>query len=116
MFASSFTDNAFFSGAPFLVPSGGLPQNIKSVTWRANVAVSSAGVKVAWRWGASVYSTFSSALNALGVKPLHSGNLDAYPNGDPAGTPENYKQSLVPGGTGGGGNNYTGGASPQVTC
>jgi hypothetical protein len=56
-----------------------------------------------------VYSFFSttyattSVSNTLGVNPK-----DGVVGSDPAGTPENYKPSVIFGATGGGGTNYTG--------
>src|SRR5262249_34439038 len=38
--------------------------------------------------------------------------LSVYKNGDQSGTPEAFKTSVVPGGTGGGGNNFTGNYMP----
>ena len=42
---------------------------------------------------------------------MDDAKADFYRNGDPAGTPEAFKRLVVRGGTGTGGNNYTGGSS-----
>jgi hypothetical protein len=111
----SFADNVFLSGVPFLVPVGGLPGGISPVTWQGSMTLPP-GVSLQWQWSAAVYSQFSTDLNALGVKPLHSTSLDAYPNGDQAGTPENFKPFVIGGARGGGGSNFTGSYSATGTC
>lgn len=68
-----------------------------------------------WQWAAAVYTQFSTNLNSLGVKALHSADLDQYPNGDQAGTPENDKQFATGGARGGGGANATGSYSSTGT-
>ena len=112
---ASFGDNVFLSGAAFQVPAGGLPGGISPVTWTGDFTLSSVS-SVSWQWAAAVYSQFSTNLNALGVKPLHSTNLDNYPNGDQAGTPENFKSYAVGGATGGGSGNATGSYSGTGHC
>ena len=75
------------------------------------------GVGLSWRWGAAVYSKFSTDPNALGVKPVDGDKLNPYHNGDKAGTPENFTKSVIGGALGGGGANYTGGYTPsQNVC
>jgi uncharacterized repeat protein (TIGR01451 family) len=113
---ASFADNVFLSGVPFLVPAGGLPGGISPVTWQGTITFFTSGVSLSWQWAAAVYSQFSTDLNALGVKPLHSTSLDQYPNGDQAGTPENFKADVIGGARGGGGANYTGSYSSTGTC
>jgi hypothetical protein len=64
-----------------------------------------------WQWAAAVYTPPfpTTDNNALGVKPTDSTTLTAlYPNGDHAGTPENFKADVTAGATGGGGSNFTG--------
>lgn len=112
---ASFGDNVFLSGAAFQVPAGGLPGGISPVTWTGDFTLSSVS-SVSWQWAAAVYSQFSTNLNSLGVKPLHSTNLDQYPNGDQAGTPENFKSYAVGGATGGGSGNATGSYSGTGHC
>jgi hypothetical protein len=110
-----FSDNVFFSGLAFPVPSAGLPGGINPVTWRADITLTSIS-SVQWQWGAAVYTTFSTAYNSLGVKPLHSTSLDSYNNGDQAGTPENFKSYTTGGARGGGAANATGSYSPTGGC
>jgi hypothetical protein len=52
------------------------------------------------------------------VKPITSSTQNPYPNSDAAGTPENFKSSLVAGARGSGGSNYTGTfvSSGGITC
>jgi uncharacterized repeat protein (TIGR01451 family) len=107
-------ENVFLSGRMFTAPAGGLPGGIKPVTWSGNFS-SDGPVQFNWQWAAAVYTkahgACSANYNQLGVKPVHSNTLDAYHNGDQAGTPENYKSDVTGGATGGGGSNYTGGYS-----
>lgn len=112
-----FTDNVFMGGLAFQVPSGGLPGGISNVTWTAWINTNStAGTfKVNWQWAAAVYTNFTSDYNLLGVKPLHSTSLDAYPSGDQAGTPENFTAYVIGGARGGGGSNFTGSYSGTAT-
>jgi hypothetical protein len=113
---ASFGDNVFLSGTGFVVPAAGLPGGINPVTWSGQFQTDTPGVSVDWQWGAAVYTSFSNDLNALGVKPLHSTTLDQYPNGDQAGTPENYKSFVTGGARGGGGANATGSYSATGHC
>jgi hypothetical protein len=50
-------------------------------------------VSVSWKWGAAVYSTFSTDYNALQILPAH-GNSCSAGGGDHAGTPEAFSQSV----------------------
>lgn len=97
----------FMGGMGLAVPNG-LPGSIKNVTWTADFWSDTANVTVNWEWGASVYKSFSTDNNALGVKPVDSNTLSVYHNGDQSGTPEAWKASLVKGALGSGGTNYTG--------
>jgi hypothetical protein len=108
-----FSGNVFVGGTPFL-PPGGLPGGIKHVTWRADFAADTAGLKVNWQWAAGVYSSFGDPAG-LGVKSVDDSHVDAYPNSDHAGTPEAFKRLVVGGGTGGGGSNFTGSYSPTAS-
>jgi hypothetical protein len=107
---STFGDNIFLSGLSYLVPAGGLPGGVNPVTWKGTFS-SSAPFSLQWQWGAAVYTTFSTNYNSLGVKPTHSTTIDAYHNGDQAGTPENFKADVTGGARGGGGSNFTGSLS-----
>jgi hypothetical protein len=99
--------NTFLTGVAMPVATA-LPGGIKNVTWTENFWSDTAGVNVSWKWGAAVYSPFGTDYNALNVKPVDNNNLSAYKNGDHAGTPEAFKSSVLHGGTGDGGNNFTG--------
>jgi len=112
---ASFSDNVFLSGVAFPVPAGGLPGGINPVTWQGDFTTTG-GISLSWQWGAAVYTKFSSEYNELGVKPVHSTSLDAYPSGDQAGTPENFKKFVTGGARGGGGANATGSYSPTGHC
>lgn len=110
----SGSDEIFLSGLAFLVPSGGLPGGINPVTWTGTFTSNKPGVSVNWKWGAAVYTTFSTDYNFLGVKPTHS-NSCSYHNSDHAGTPENFKSFVTGGARGGGGSNFTGSWSGTVS-
>ncbi|MEO6670308.1 MAG: T9SS type A sorting domain-containing protein [Ferruginibacter sp.] len=111
----TFDRNLFMSGVAYTVPSGGLPGSIKDVKWTADINIDQPGVEIKWKWGAAVYSQFSTNNSALGVKPIDWYLQNYYFNADKAGTPENYKSRLVAGGTGSGGSNYTGNYSSTRT-
>lgn len=112
---ASFGDNVFLSGVAYQVPASGLPGGINPVSWSGQVSSSSA-MSMNWQWGAAVYTTFSTDYNSLGVKPVHSTSLDNYPNGDQAGTPENFKSYVIGGARGGGGSNWTGSYSGTASA
>jgi hypothetical protein len=113
----SFSDNVFMAGLAYEVPAGGLPGGISNVTWAATFSTNStAGTfQLHWQWAAAVYTSFTNDYNLLGVKPLHSTSLDAYQNGDQAGTPENYTAYVTGGARGGGGSNFTGSYSATAS-
>jgi len=101
-------DNAFLSGMSWLVPAAGLPADVEPVNWCGTFAVDVTGAHIGWRWAAAAYSSAFSANNAaLGVKPMDTDG-DNLGNHDLAGTPENFKQFVIPGARGKGGKNYTG--------
>jgi hypothetical protein len=112
----------FLTGFAFLVPAGGLPGDIEPVTWSGSFASDTPGVSVRWRWGAAVYTQFSTNYNALGVKPVEDDHeaTPAWWTRDPAGTPENFKQYWTRGASGDDRDDFTGdpsrvaGASPSV--
>jgi hypothetical protein len=99
--------NVFASAVPFTVPAN-FPGGINPVTWKAHIASDYANVSVGWMWAAAVYTSFNANNNALGVKPIDASTGSAYNNTDKAGTPENYKASVIAGATGNGSPNYTG--------
>ena len=113
---SSFGDDVFLTGIAFHVPAGGLPGGINPVTWTGSFT-SSSNVGISWKWGAAVYNpTPEAAEKVVEPKPVHSTSLDKFPNGDQAGTPENFKQFLIAGARGGGGSNFTGSWSGTNSC
>jgi hypothetical protein len=109
-----FGDDIFLSGLAYQVPPGGLPGGENPVTWSGTISGSSP-FSIQWKWGAAVYTSFSD-YNSIGVKPVHSTSLDAYNNGDMAGTPENEKNFVIGGARGGGGSNWTGSWSATVAA
>lgn len=103
--------NTFIAGLVYQLPAPDLVGGDNPVTWTGDFTTDSPGVKVQWKWGAAVYTNFTTNYNALGVKPVDDTSFSQYKNSDEAGTPENYKGFLIAGGRGGGGNNFTGGWS-----
>ncbi len=115
-------DEIFLTGLTFLVPSG-FTQVQGNVTWQGTMSSSVDGVSMQWKWGAAVYTTFSTNYNTLAVKPGHQTSC-AYNNGDHAGTPEGtdplsdepFKDFVIGGARGGGGSNWTGSWSGTVSA
>ena len=118
------SDEIFLSGVAFPVPAtfaeaGGRVTG--QVAWQGFFSANVPGVTVAWKWGAAVYTTFSTDYNLLGVKPTHT-HACLYNNSDHAGTPEGvdpgsgllFKSFVVGGARGGGGSNWTGSWSGTV--
>ncbi len=101
------SDEIFLSGLAFMVPASGLSGGINPVVWTGTFSSNTPGVSVHWKWGAAVYTSFSTDYNSLAVKAAHT-NTCAFNNSDHAGTPENFKSSVVGGARGGGGSNFTG--------
>ena len=119
--ARGLAENTFLDAVPWVVPDGGLPGGIKNVTWQGLLTTDTPGVTLNWQWGAAVYTNaFGTDYTAIGVKPVDDSNALPWKNSDHAGTPENYKQYVTGGATGGGGSNWTGsysgtaGISPAV--
>ena len=108
-------DEIFLTGLAWPVPIGGLRGGINPVNWVGTFSTNgTAGVSIQWKWGAAVYSKFTTDYNALAVKPGHQ-TACGQKNGDHAGTPEGvnnldqlWKQFVVGGARGGGGSNWTG--------
>jgi hypothetical protein len=100
------TIRTFLDGLAYLVPAGGYPNGIQSMTWSAAFSTDSPGITFQWQWAAAEYTTFSAVYgngtntNILGVVPVDGT--------DPAGTPASFKAFLTDGGSGGGGTNWTG--------
>jgi hypothetical protein len=112
------SDEVFLTGVAFPAPAGfakvgGRVQG--PVSWQGTFAADTAGISVAWKWGAAVYKNFSLDYNALGIKPAHT-RACLYQNSDHAGTPEGvdpnsgqlFKDFVTGGARGGGGSNWTG--------
>ena len=109
---TGLSGNYFLDAKGFQVPGGGLPGGISPVTMTADFTSSVIGLTLTWKWAAAVYTTFSSDLNALGVKASDAGsNATPFGNTDKAGTPENYINFVTGGARGGGGSNHVGGYS-----
>ena len=111
-----FTDYVFMTGLSYQVPIN-FPGSISDVRWTTNVSIDRTNTSIEWRWSAAVYTTFA-AHPGIDVKPVNGSTLNPYPNSDKAGTPENFKTSLVDGARGDGGTNYTGSYvnSGDITC
>ena len=114
-------DEIMMQDVAWQVPSN-FGQVTGKVTWNATMSTNTTGVSVKWKWGAAVYSQFSTDYNALMVKPTHN-NSCSFNNGDHAGTPEgedssgeSWKDFVIGGGTGGGGANFTGSWSGTVNA
>jgi hypothetical protein len=113
----SGSDEIFLTGLAFPVPASFAEVNGKvngPVIWQGAFGSSATNVSVNWKWGAAVYSSFTTDYNALGILPAH-GNSCSSGGGDHAGTPEGadeqgvpYKHFVVGGARGGGGSNWTG--------
>jgi hypothetical protein len=101
-------DNAFLTGTPWLVPAGGIPGDVEPVTVCGTFASDVANVDIGWRWAAAAYSSLGNDNNLLSVKPMDSDRDNPGTNRDLAGTPENYKQFVIPGARGKGGKNFVG--------
>lgn len=116
----SGSDEIFLTGLSFPVPANFGGEVPGKVVWSGSFGTANC-ISINWKWGAAVYSNFSTNYAALGVKPTHSNYSGcAYSNSDHAGTPEAFKSSVVGGATGGGGSNYTGSwsctVSPELVC
>lgn len=112
------SDEIFLSGLAFLVPASFVNVGGKvsgDVAWTGTFGSNVSGISINWKWGAAVYTTFTTDYNALAIKPTHQ-NACLYNNGDHAGTPEGidtatgkpFKSYVTGGAGGGGGSNFTG--------
>lgn len=116
--SSGLAGNDLMTAVTVHVPlnGGGLPGGIKNVTFAATFSSFTPGLTVNWQWASAAYSVFSNDYSTLGVKPVDDNKASEYQNSDHAGTPENFKQDVVGGATGGGGANYTGSYSGTGSC
>lgn len=107
-------DEILLSGLAVPVPATGTLGG-PDVSWTGNFNSSGvSGLSLQWKWGAAVYTSFSTDYNSLAVKAGHQ-TACGKPNGDHAGTPEGvnnsdqpWKQFVTGGARGGGGSNWTG--------
>ena len=103
-----FDKELFATGVGFPLDTA-LPGGVKAVRGWARVVSTTPGIEVEWQWAAAAYRNFSGEPNDLAVKAVHKTDVNsAFPNDRPAGTPENFRGSLISGGTGDGGSNFTG--------
>jgi hypothetical protein len=116
-------DEIFLTGLAFQMPDVGLLGGINPVDFQGtfNVTTDVPGIGINWKWGAAVYSSFTTNYNQLAVKAGHKTACGA-PNGDHAGTPEGvnsnnlpWKKFVIGGARGGGGSNFTGSWSTTVS-
>jgi SdrD B-like domain len=111
---SQASQDVFLAGVAFTVPAG-FVSGINPVTWTAgSFSTDRPSVTATWKWGAAVYTNFTTDYSAVGVKPAE-GNTCLYLNADHAGTPENFKPFVTGGARGGGGSNFTGSWSGTVS-
>jgi hypothetical protein len=104
------SDEIFLTGRAFAVPASFAQVGGKvsgSVVWQGTLGSDTEGVSVSWKWGAAVYTTFSTDYNALQILPAH-GNSCSGGGGNHAGTPMAFTQYVTGGARGGGGSNFTG--------
>lgn len=85
------TGETLLDAVEYKVPSNGLSGKLP-VTWTANFSTDTPGLSISWKWEATDYSKFNTNYNSLDVQAADSHNSSA-------GTPENYDQFLLNGGT-----------------
>jgi len=117
-------DEIFLSGLAWLVPAsfanaGGRVNS--QVVWNGTLSSSASGISINWKWGAAVYTNFTTNYNALNVKAGHQ-HACRLNNGDHAATPEGTDSTGQPwgkfvtgGARGGGGSNFTGSWSGTIS-
>ena len=110
---ANYAGNVFASGVPYLTTSA-ISGGLSGVKWTGTYSADTAGVTAEWQWGAAVYTSFSTTVSALGVKPVDNNSASPYADVYNAGTPENFLSYLVAGGTGSGGSSYTGNYGADV--
>lgn len=115
---SGLAGNVFVTGVALQSPlPSGFPGGINPVTWQGTFVSMTPGLTVDWQWAAAVYESpaFGSDYTLLGVKPVDDNRASIYQDSDHAGTPENFKHSVVGGARGGGGSNFTGSMSATAS-
>lgn len=112
---AKFDKELFATGVGFSIDTA-LPGGVKAARGSARVVSTTPGVEVEWKWAAAAYRSFAVEPNDLAVKAVHKTDVNsAFPNDRPAGTPENFRSSVIPGGTGDGSGNFTGDYSSSQT-
>jgi len=109
------SDEIFLDGLAYQLAAGFSGTVHGSVVWNGDFSSNVPGVTVQWKWGAAVYTHFTTDYNALNVKASHQ-NACGMNNSDHAGTPEgtdsstgqSFKGFVIGGARGGGGSNFTG--------
>jgi hypothetical protein len=109
------SDEIFLDGLAFPLPAGFSGTIGGSVVWQGSFSSNVPGISVQWKWGAAVYTHFTTDYNALQVKASHQSACGVN-NSDHAGTPEgtdtstgeSFKGFVIGGARGGGGSNFTG--------
>jgi hypothetical protein len=114
--SSGMAGKDLMTAVKFAVPAAGLSGGIKNVSFTATFSSFATGLTVNWQWAAAAYTSFGTDYNALGVKPVDDNQASIYKNSDHAGTPENFKTSVIGGARGGGGSNFTGSYSATGSC
>ncbi|MDB6067290.1 MAG: hypothetical protein JWR26_3498 [Pedosphaera sp.] len=104
---ANYSGNVFLSGLAYQLPVN-FPGGIKHVTWCGDFSSDTSGLSFNWQWAAAVYTSFNANLTGVNVKPVDDNKISMFLNSDHAGTPENFKTSVVGGARGGGGSNFTG--------
>ncbi len=115
---ATLSGNYFLDAFAYVVPAGGIPAGginpvVVGGNFSENIALvgGGGGSQLNWQWAAAVYTSFGTNPSTFGVKSSDDTHVPP-DNSDHAGTPENELADLVAGGTGGGGNNWTGSYSP----
>jgi hypothetical protein len=111
--AAGLAGKTFLAAVAFQVPAN-IPGGLKNVIWSGTITSDTPGASLQWQWAAAVYGNFNSDYTTLGVKPVDDNMASQYKNSDHAGTPENLRNYVIGGATGGGGANYTGSYSGTV--
>jgi hypothetical protein len=107
--------NNLLGGLGGQTTSGLTSGTVNNITWTADFSSNTAGISVNWEWAAAVYKNFTPNESTLQVKTVDSGQLDAYQNSDPPGTPENFKHYVTGGAMGNGATNWTGSPTGGTT-
>ncbi len=85
---SNQSAEAFLTGMTFHVPSSGLPERIRPVTWYASLATDDPKINLRWRWSAALYTQLSSEYDRMTIEPTNAAEVYA-------GTPTNFRSSAL---------------------